>query len=130
MWKKRIQFWLCPVLLGAAFFVLFKTILIVGIVPTTSMEPTIPAGSIVIGNRLDKEYALGDIVFFQRDGKLLLKRIAGMPGDIVQTAAGKQVVPQGAYYVRGDNAACSVDSMDWVEPFVREGEMVAVLLWK
>jgi signal peptidase I len=50
----------------------------------------------------------GDMVVFTSplDGKRLVKRITGVPGDVVE---GRQV-PPGHYFVTGDNAFVSLDS--------------------
>ncbi|WP_418461796.1 S26 family signal peptidase [Frisingicoccus sp.] len=37
------------------------------------------------------------------------------------------LVPEGCYYVLGDNAGNSLDSRYWEEPFVKEEEIVAKL---
>lgn len=47
------------------------------------MEPTIPAGSFMIGTRITGELECGDIVIFKRYGVYLVKRVVAMPGDIV-----------------------------------------------
>ena len=67
----------------------------------------------------------GDIIIFRHDGKLLVKRIAAMEGDMVKKNGVSMMVPEGCYYVLGDNADNSYDSRFWEEPFVGEGDMVA-----
>ena len=60
-----------------------------------------------------------------QSGKLLVKRIAAMEGDMVKKNGVSMMVPEGCYYVLGDNADNSYDSRFWEEPFVGEGDMVA-----
>ena len=65
------------------------------VVPTGSMETTIPAGSRIMGLRLYydfKEPERGDIVIFKYpddESKLFIKRVIGLPGEKVQIKDGK-----------------------------------------
>ncbi len=65
------------------------------VVPTGSMENTVPAGSRIIGLRLYylfEEPQRGDIVIFKfpdDESKDYLKRIIGLPGDTVNIVDGK-----------------------------------------
>lgn len=72
--------------------------------------------------------ALGDIIIFRHDGKLLVKRIAAVGGDIVEKNGTSMTVPEGCYYVLGDNADSSYDSRYWLDPFVDGADVVAKLI--
>ena len=120
--------WIIPVGCGLLTLLLFHTVFLLAYVPTASMEPTIPNGSIVLGIRSDvrlENLERGDIVFFQRDAQLLVKRIAAMAGDTVQVNGAETVVPDDCIYVLGDNGIASIDSRQWQEPFVRAEQVVA-----
>ena len=72
----------------AVVFVVFRIILQLAYVPSGSMETTLPTKSLLIGWRLpylvsDPVPDRGDIVTFYSDelGKLLVKRVIGLPGD-------------------------------------------------
>ena len=106
-------------------FILLKCVFLIGYVPTESMEPTLERGSYIIGCRIYSSLETGDIIIFRHDGKLLVKRIAAMEGDMVKKNGDSMMVPEGCYYVLGDNADNSYDSRFWEEPFVEEGYMVA-----
>ena len=117
---------IAPILTAFLAVILFRFVFLIGIVPSNSMEPTIPEGSIIIGYRLYSELEVGDIIIFRHDGRLLVKRIAAVPGDQVITTAGTQTVPAGCYYVLGDNSEDSYDSRFWEKPFIAESSVLAV----
>lgn len=116
---------LLPIAAALIVLLLFRTVFLLGYVPTASMEPTLKAGSLVLGNRLDRRFEVGDVVIFQHDGQLLVKRIAAVEGDIVTHKGVGIAVPAGTCYVLGDNAEDSYDSRYWDEPFVPESAIVA-----
>lgn len=130
---------------------LFKVIFQIAWVPSGSMETTLPTKSILLSWQLP--YVLGDptpqrgeIVTFWSDemGKLLVKRVIGLPGDTVTfqdgnvyingerlaedylaqsgiTASGSREeyrVPEGCLFFLGDNRTGSYDARSWAEPFI------------
>lgn len=141
--KKTIRFLCIPLLCGLGVFLLFRFVLFLGYVPSASMEPTIPTGGFIIGNRLYGELQRGDIVIFERNGTCLVKRIAAVPGDIVylddrthavsvntelECATRVLQVPKASYFMLGDNAAYSVDGRYWEVPYVTEDEILAMVV--
>lgn len=123
------------------FFCLFRFVFFWGFVPTQSMEPTIPAGSFILGTRLYGKLEVGDIIVFEKDGQYLVKRIAGCPGDVINLSeitfmdstispnrgAECLTVPQECYYVLGDNVQNSIDSRYWDSPFIRHSSIIAAI---
>ncbi|KIR02384.1 Signal peptidase I [Lachnospiraceae bacterium TWA4] len=65
--------------------VLFKGIFGLAIIEGTSMRPTLTPNAWCIFNRVATSYQLDDIVIFDEptDGFLLIKRVKGLPGDVI-----------------------------------------------
>lgn len=139
--KEMLSRWRVPILVTVLAFVLMRCVLFLGYVPTESMEPTLEAGSYILGSRLFRELETGDIIVFHHDNQLLVKRIAACPGDEVDLREQcymkdtvipvweKSVltVPENCYYVLGDNVDHSFDSRYWDDPFVKRKDVIAVL---
>lgn len=135
---RRIAFLLA---LLALAFVLVQTLLVgVYVVDGSSMEPTLHAGDRLLVWKAARAFARGDLVVFehpQDDERVLVKRVAGLPGERIEIRAGRvyvddrelgepylvrdedrspslsrapEVVPPGCYYALGDNRANSQDS--------------------
>lgn len=151
--KKEIMSWVWMLLIAigiAAFINMF--VLINAVVPTGSMEKTIPTGSRMIGLRLAYTFSepeRGDIIIFPNpfdSEEDYVKRIIGLPGETVviddcqvyiydakgqlkygpleepyingtwTVDAGKTYefhVPEGSYFVLGDNRNNSYDTIEW-----------------
>lgn len=122
---KKTRKWLFPVIIMLLFFILLKYVLLIGYVPTESMEPTLEKGSFIIGCRIYSRLEVGDIIIFWHDGKLLVKRIAATGGNNIEKNGINMTVPESCYYVLGDNADNSYDSRYWSEPFIKRRDVVA-----
>ena len=125
--KKR-GYLLIPLTVMVLLIVLFKTVLLIGFVPSESMEPTLNKGSIILGSRIFKGLDVGDIVIFKRNGQLLVKRIAATEGQQVERNDEPITVPKDSFYMLGDNEFCSYDSRYWEEPFVQKKDVIAKAL--
>ena len=89
------------------------------------MEPAIKKGSLLIGTRLYDKLTVGDVVVFEWEGQLLVKRVYGVEGMIVEHNGTKVQIPEKCFYVVGDNRELSYDSGDWKEPFIHKSRIIA-----
>lgn len=142
--RKRVRTWLMPVCLTLLVFLLLRCVLLIGYVPSASMEPTLKENSFIIGTRIYSNLSVGDIVVFRHTGVLMVKRIAAGPGDVIDLSQISFMenlvpldrgwecitVPDGCYYLLGDNQSDSLDSRYWDEPFVDSADIVAKLFIK
>ena len=138
-------------------FILFNYIIKIGVVPTGSMEPTIKIGDITVNNCLAYVWnkpKRGDIIIFTGENQeYLCKRIIGLPGDVISFVDGYVVVngsfleedylntdvesnnndtfyvPEGHYFVMGDNRENSLDSRYFYEPYISEECICAKLIF-
>lgn len=130
MQMRKYKWMAIPLLVFAVVILLFRFVFLIGYVPSGSMEPTLKGNSYILGVRIVKDLGIGDIIVFKHDGQTMVKRIAGKGGDKVQTIYGEMIVPEGQYYVLGDNAANSYDSRYWINSFIKREDVIAKLLFK
>lgn len=125
---KSYVLYLIPVFVMIIILVLFRTVLFLGYVPSESMEPTLEKDSYIIGNRLYRNIEVGDIIIFEREGTIMVKRVVACAGDTVMVNGQSKPVPSNCYYVLGDNYENSYDSRFWEDPFVKEEDVHAKLI--
>ena len=90
-WRGFIIFWAC-------LFVLLKFVLLICVVPSGSMLPTLNIGEMVVAEQISPKLGnveRGDIVVFPHDDVLFIKRVVGLPGETV-------TVSEGSVYIDGE----------------------------
>ena len=148
--KNAYKYLLTLIIVVVLSTITFKFILIPGIVPSSSMEPTLKVGDCGFANGLAymfHEPERGDIVIVDSKelNEIIVKRVIGLPGDTVSfydgyvyindglvyedyigadvetnSAVSDFIVPDGCYFVLGDNRDNSYDSRFWGNPFVKK----------
>ncbi len=152
--KREIISWILVVVTAFLLaFVTTHYVIIKAEVPSGSMENTIMTGDRIVGNRLAylfSEPKRGDIVIFKfpdDETQNYVKRVIGLPGETVQVTDGvvyingealeedylkeemygdteEFLVPEGCYFMMGDNRNSSYDSRKWDNSYVKEEKIL------
>lgn len=100
----------------AAMFLLNGFVIANAVIPTSSMAPAIEPEDRVIGFRFLRDYQRGDIIVFNDpdvEGRYLIKRIIGMPGDRL------------AFLPEGDGTcSVSINGVKLEEPYLAESMLL------
>lgn len=134
-------------------FIITHYVIIKAEVPTGSMIPTIQIGDRLIGNRLAYLFSdpkRGDIVIFpypDDESQIYIKRVIGLPGETIEIvdgvlyidgaayeedylnepmegSFGPFTVPEGHYFMMGDNRNHSWDARYWTNHYVAKEKIL------
>ena len=125
---KRKWLFLLPIITAVAILLLFRFVLLIGYVPSESMEPTLQKESFILGSRLFGDLKTGDIVVFEHEGSVMVKRIAACPGDEIIVDGIRYYIPDDTYFMLGDNEDNSYDSRYWECPYISEEKIIAKMI--
>ena len=154
--RKDIVGWVIYIAVLLAITITFRCFLMIGRVPSESMEPTLMVHDWLIGDRHayeEEKPQRGDIVmFYQKDeNETMVKRVIGLPGETVSFVGGKVyingepldesaylddtvetdcggedktfTVPEGSYFMLGDNREISLDTRYWKHTYITTDDM-------
>lgn len=156
--KSLVRTLLQPIGIAIALAVVVRAAVHIYSIPSASMSPTLEVGDrIVVTRYFGGDPERGHVIVFQSprdEGELLVKRVIGVPGDLVDARLGRvrigehtvpepyvlhqaasgaiepQVIAANCYYVLGDNRDESLDSRSWgVVPRDRIIGRARLVLW-
>ena len=156
--KEALDWLFTLVIVIIVSFLITNFIILKAEVPTGSMKNTINIKDRVIGWRLISKVERGDIVIFPalkyaEEDALYVKRVIGLPGETVEIKDGKVYingellkedylpeemvyskgeyhVPEGCYFVMGDNRNNSRDARYWENKYIAEDDILAKVVFK
>jgi len=157
--KEIVEWILILAFAVVAAMLINRYVIIKAEVPTGSMEHTIEVDDCILGFQLAYLFDgpdRGDVVIFpypDNPETTYVKRVIGLPGETVEIKNGyvyidgtpieepylkeemrgeygPYVVPEGSYFMLGDNRNSSQDSRKWKNTYLKEEDIMAKVLFR
>lgn len=156
-YRRILKNTICSLIVVAAAAVLLATLFFPVLqVSGDSMEPTLWDKDIIFLIKTDR-YETGDLVSFSWQNKLLIKRIIGVPGDLIDMDDNGQVyvngkklnepyvdepalgecdmtfpyqVPENRYFLLGDHRSVSIDSRSSAIGCIEKEQIIGKVFWR
>ena len=118
------------IVLGIICFIISTFVVQIVFVDGDSMAPTYKNKQMVLINKIDKEYDVGEVIVFTSESVdgYIIKRISAGPGDSVTIEGEETILQAGEYYVLGDNREHSIDSRNQLIGIVREENIIGKVI--
>ena len=134
MKRLSLQLLLIAALSFSIYWNLTREVFFYAVVNGASMEPTYHNSDGVMVSKIplwSRNLHRGDVVIAEftdlpRGDRLVIKRIAGIPGDKIGNGKSLIVIPPNKYYILGDNPAVSYDSRFYGP--IKRSQIVGVVL--
>ena len=149
---------LYPYVVIVVVVVLFRSFIATPVrVDGDSMKDTLHNNDILILNKLDKSYKRFDVVVINYNNSKLVKRIIGLPGENIEYKDNElyindkkiedvaisrtydftlkelydiEKIPEGYYFVMGDNRGNSLDSRDYRVGLIKKENIVGTTIFR
>lgn len=155
LWKSALKYFIFLTIIVLLVLVLINKVVFILRVPSSSMEPTMNINEEFITKRVseDDKITYGIYGFYsEEEDTMMVKRIVGLPGDIVEFVDGKMYrngesieesyilydsffnakfeVPEDSYLMLGDNRADSFDARYWTQQYIARKDIVGKVLFR
>lgn len=95
--RRKVELAVKLIIPPALLFIVLTQVILIAIVPSSSMVPTLGKGDITVSNRLSyvaHNIERGDVVLFIKNSSFYVKRVVGLSGDTIS-------LHDGSVYVNG-----------------------------
>lgn len=148
--ERKTKIFFSILFIGLVVFIISQNFYQLCFVRGISMQPTLQEGQMLIVKKYNVDINYNDIVVINKNKKIIIKRIAGLPHDTVQindyvfingekkdniytknpgNAKEKIILKQNEFFVLGDNRQNSIDSRFDEIGIIREDEIIGKIIF-